>query len=682
MLSLVFGPTNSGLLVATDTLYVYVWNMKKPNAPPLILNAPPVSGFPNYIGGMALSTNGQRLALSSPAGIWLQDMPTGLRLVPLDGKDEILPPNGIQSFTPITFSEDGRLLFSTRCKHYTGNSCTLTKVSTWDITTKQLIGKAYSIPANVDTVVFNLKRQIVATNQGSEVQFWDIRTGHFRGRISTGSTEEVTSIAFSPDGSTLATVSGVTIRLWNIASGQPLYSDLHFSGQTGSITDVAFSPDGTRLAASSHEQSVLLWNVKSGELEEKLIGDPDPKLGVAFSADGALLTSWSQSGNILLWQPIARNGIRLSITTKNILNSAIYSPDGKWVFAGSLDGKVLVIDAKTGLCLGMLSMGTLTPDASSFVSLAIGDDKLAAGRADGKIVLWNIHMDGNLKTLVSEDPLAQFTSPLHLDRIIFSSDGGVLAAASGETIEFWDVNSGTIMSHMFQAPPFQDTYTLDLQPDGKQLALGVCSNRAVHPCKTDQIQFWDVTSGKIAGYTIHTDPQHDKAIYNLTFSPDGQKLALSSSDGITLWDMTQRPPREGAFLALPADEATDSSAYNLLLFNSDGNRLVSYASADRTFSFIVWNLAQQPPEALVRPFKEEGFSLGSIAISSNGQSLASFAIPDSNPDNGILDLWGISIPSWQKQSCSIANRNLTLDEWNQFAKGSQFHPKMCSGVAP
>src|SRR5207237_469204 len=132
MQRVVFGPTNSGLLVSTDTLYAYVWNTKRPNAPPLILNAPPVSGFRNYIGGLALSPDGQKLALSSSAGAWLQDLQTGPHLVQVDGKDDSLPPSEIQPLTPITFSEDGQHLLSTHCDHYTNDICTLTRVSTWD----------------------------------------------------------------------------------------------------------------------------------------------------------------------------------------------------------------------------------------------------------------------------------------------------------------------------------------------------------------------------------------------------------------------------------------------------------------------------------------------------------------------------------------------------------------------
>ena len=154
----------------------------------------------------------------------------------------------------------------------------------WDMKTNRLSGPPHSIPANADTVAFNLKRQELATINGSEVRFWKVSAGDFLGKVSTGSTEDVTSMAFSPDGSILATVSGMNIKLWDITTDQPVYSDSLFTGHTGSITAVAFSPDGSRLAASSLDKTVLLWDVKSGEQKEKLIGDPKPKLGVAFSA--------------------------------------------------------------------------------------------------------------------------------------------------------------------------------------------------------------------------------------------------------------------------------------------------------------------------------------------------------------------------------------------------------------
>ena len=93
--------------------------------------------------------------------------------------------------------------------------------------------------------------------EGWSVSLWDVETGRLTATLEhIWDIGNLVSVAFSPDGKTIASVGQKTINLWNTETGHLIST---FEGHTSNITSVSFSPDGTIIASSSWDGTILLW---------------------------------------------------------------------------------------------------------------------------------------------------------------------------------------------------------------------------------------------------------------------------------------------------------------------------------------------------------------------------------------------------------------------------------------
>jgi WD40 repeat protein len=126
----------------------------------------------------------------------------------------------------------------------------------------------------------------------------------------------VYSVAFSPNGTLLASGSADhTIRLWDVASGQPRGAP---SGHTNDVLSVAFSPNSTLLASGSEDHTIRLRDVAIGQpLGAPLTGHTNYVQSVAFGPNGKLLASGSRDHTIRLWDLDVASWIRRACRIAN-----------------------------------------------------------------------------------------------------------------------------------------------------------------------------------------------------------------------------------------------------------------------------------------------------------------------------------------------------------------------------
>ena len=159
-----------------------------------------------------------------------------------------------------------------------------------------------------------------------------------------GHTDRVSSVSFSPDGTTL--VSGSDdgrIKLWDVAAGQGIAT---LSGHRSSVSSVSFSPDGTTLASGAGDRTVKLWNVAARE-HIATLWHRDGVHSVSFSPDGTMLASGAGDSTVRLWEVATGENIATLMHPYSVFSVA-FSPDGTMLASGSSYSTVKLWEVATG----------------------------------------------------------------------------------------------------------------------------------------------------------------------------------------------------------------------------------------------------------------------------------------------------------------------------------------------
>jgi WD40 repeat protein len=196
------------------------------------------------------------------------------------------------------------------------------------------------------------------------ITFWDAKTYKAIGKVVSGGT--VQRINISPDGKSLAVVSYMdtgsdtdktVVELWDVeskrlAAVQPAKGRSIDGSGLFVMSQVAFSPDGSKLATIT-KQTAEVWDIKTGELVQTLQGHQKDVTGVWFSPDGRFLVSTAEQqlsvdkepvGELIIWNALTGEKVK----TLPGYTYATFSPDGKLIASGNEDKNYSLIDVSTG----------------------------------------------------------------------------------------------------------------------------------------------------------------------------------------------------------------------------------------------------------------------------------------------------------------------------------------------
>ncbi|MDB9539315.1 serine/threonine-protein kinase [Anabaenopsis arnoldii] len=235
----------------------------------------------------------------------------------------------------------------------------------------------------VVSVAFSPDGQTLASGSVDKtIKLWDVKTGKFRDTLS-GHSGSVCSVAFSPYGQTLASGSyDKTIKLWDMNTAKVRHT---LTGHFNWVYSVAFNPDGQTLASGGDDKTIKLWDVKTGKLCHTLSGHSEWVRSVAFSPDGQTLASGSCDKTIKLWDVTTGKVRRTLSGHSDWVRSVGFSPDGQTLASGSYDKTIKLWDVRTG----KLSH-TLTGHSEWVRSVGFSPDgqTLASGSYDKTMKIW------------------------------------------------------------------------------------------------------------------------------------------------------------------------------------------------------------------------------------------------------------------------------------------------------
>ncbi|TWV46014.1 hypothetical protein FRZ03_15490 [Streptomyces misionensis] len=479
-------------------------------------------------------------------------------------------------------------------------------------------------------IAFSPDGSLLVARTWRSFSVWDVRNpGHPVVRAVRGSpadTDAVPGVAFSADGRTVA-ASGATgtVRLWDVRDpAHPL--DTPLAVGRNEVTAVAFSPDGTVLATANgaakrgrNSAAVRLWRVTAAHKPELLaVRAADSALSLAFSRRGELLAAGGVRGSIAVWDvhdpahPATRNVETFTGNNNSVAMSLSFAADGSGFVAANSTGPVDYWEITGPGSDGRIDLFSSLPGTVPVYAVATAPDGgvIASGGDKGTVSLWSKAVAQPLPGIIDSPGSGVPGKAFSEDSRLLAVSADYDSAASGKTAAIWQTSD-----------PYRPTLAATLPRPWTRAAFLPHRRLLVSQVQdASSLALWDLTTAR---HPVHLSTF--RAEGGVTVTGDGRTLVAGNAadSQATVWDITD-PRRPSRSATIPLHATHKNSEVDLLFL--DPTTLLTYDDDGAR----LWDLHD-----VHRPSRAGTF------LSRSGEDVAGVAF---DPRTRVLALWSFEGP--------------------------------------
>ncbi|TFK72834.1 WD40 repeat-like protein [Pluteus cervinus] len=430
----------------------------------------------------------------------------------------------------------------------------------------------------------------------------------------------ISALAFVPEKSWMAHhfwkdfLNKITVKNTQKQSWQEIQGHARiFNGHASLVTSVAFSSDNRYVISGSKDQSIIIWNVETGQqVGNRLQGHTSIVTSVGFSSSDEYVVSASDDKTVRIWNleaGVPTGGTSVLQGHTGCVRTAVFSPNNKYVASGSDDRSIRIWNVKTSQLITSLESST------SVTSVVFSSDNkyVASASWNNNIRIWNVGAYQQVGDMLSNE---QHPTPWHdLFRVwnVGTDQSMGQEDTSDQTIRWWDIKKGQYTGNELLLQWGKDSeYIVNaaFSSNNKYVIVVPTSN---------SIRMWDIEAGE--EISIGIELEEEGTLFALS-SDNRHIVSGSDSNSVKVLDV----------VAGPQVVQGHTNTVMSVAISSD-NELVVSGSFDQTVR--IWSLKTGQPVGNI--FDGHTGSVTAVAFSHDDRYVVS------GSDDSTIRIWDVKI---------------------------------------